>query len=118
MVLAAKIIRMSIHLWQFMLVTLAGWINRQQQIVIEYLMEENRVLRELHGKKRLRFTDAQRTRLAAKAKSLGRNHVITKGAPRQRPINLAVAEGHVVIVEFLQKRDQADIKQRCIRKET
>ena len=72
MVLAAKIIRMSIHLWQFMLVTLAGWINRQQQIVIEYLMEENRVLRELHGKKRLRFTDAQRTRLAAKAKSLGR----------------------------------------------
>lgn len=54
---AVKIVAMSNHLWQFMLVTLAGWLNRQQQIVIEYLMEENRVLRELHGKKRLRFTD-------------------------------------------------------------
>jgi len=47
---------MSIHLWQFMLVTLSGWINRHQQQVIEYLKEENRVLRELQGKKRLRFT--------------------------------------------------------------
>jgi len=36
---------MSIHLWQFMLVSFAGWVNRQQQIVIEYLKEENRVLR-------------------------------------------------------------------------
>lgn len=63
---------MGIHLWQFMLVSFAGWLNRRQQIVIEYLKEENRVLRELHGKKRLRFTDDQRRRLAAKAKLLGR----------------------------------------------
>lgn len=67
-----KIVAMSIHLWQFMLVTLAGWINRQQQQVIDYLKEENRVLREQCGKKRLRFTDDQRRRLAAKAKVLGR----------------------------------------------
>ncbi|MCW1925675.1 integrase core domain-containing protein [Luteolibacter arcticus] len=53
------------------LVTLAGWINRQQQDVIEYLREEVRVLRELHGKKRLRFSDDQRRRLAQKAKRLG-----------------------------------------------
>ena len=33
---------------------------------------QNRVLRELHGNKRLRFTDGQRRRLAAKGKSLGR----------------------------------------------
>jgi hypothetical protein len=26
--------------------TLAGWVNRSQQDVIEYLQEENRVLRE------------------------------------------------------------------------
>ena len=40
--------------------------------VIDYLQEENRVLREQLGPGRLRFTDAQRRRLAAKAKSLGR----------------------------------------------
>ena len=31
---------------QGLLVTLAGWVNRQQQHVIEYLMEENRVLKD------------------------------------------------------------------------
>lgn len=50
---------------------LAGWINRQQQDVIEYLQEEVRVLRESQGKKRLRFSDDQRKRLAYKAKRLG-----------------------------------------------
>ncbi len=40
--------------------------------MIDYLKEENRVLRELHGKKRLRFTDDQRRRLAVKGKALGR----------------------------------------------
>jgi len=48
-----------------------GWINREQYAVIAYLQEENRVLREQLGKKRLRFTDDQRRRLAAKAKGLG-----------------------------------------------
>src|SRR5437868_15124731 len=36
------------------------------------LMEENRVLREQIGDRRMRFTDNQRRRLAAKAKKLGR----------------------------------------------
>jgi hypothetical protein len=30
---------------------LAGWISRQQQVVIDYLRMENQVLRETHGKK-------------------------------------------------------------------
>ena len=30
---------------QVLLVTLAGWVNRHQQHVIEYLVEENRVLK-------------------------------------------------------------------------
>ena len=47
-------------------------MNRHQQHVIEYLVEENRVLREQIGSKRMRFTDEQRRRLAAKAKELGR----------------------------------------------
>ncbi len=54
------------------LVLIAGWINQHQLAVIDYLKEENRVLRELHGKRRLRFTNDQRCRLAAKGKALGR----------------------------------------------
>jgi hypothetical protein len=55
---------------QFLLFILAGWVNRQQQDVIEYLRAENRALREQLGGKRLRFTDAQRRRIARKANSL------------------------------------------------
>jgi putative transposase len=60
------------HPLRFILVGLAGWMNQQQRDVIDYLQEENRVLREQLGPRRLRFTDAQRRRLAAKAKTLGR----------------------------------------------
>src|SRR5690349_9416505 len=47
-------------------------MNQQQQQAIEYLREENRVLREQLGGRRLRFNDDQRRRLAARAKGLGR----------------------------------------------
>jgi putative transposase len=57
---------------QVLLVTLAGWVNRHQQQVIEYLVEENRVLREQAKGRRLRLTDDQRRRLAAKGQRLGR----------------------------------------------
>jgi HTH-like domain len=58
--------------FSFLVVCVAGWLNQRQQQVIEYLVEENRVLREQIGRRRLRFTDNQRCRLAAKAKMLGR----------------------------------------------
>ena len=57
---------------QFLVVAVAGWINQQQRDVIDSFQEENRVLREQLGPGRLRFTDAQRRRLAAQAKRLGR----------------------------------------------
>ncbi|MCH9675128.1 MAG: hypothetical protein K0U93_27035, partial [Gammaproteobacteria bacterium] len=57
---------------QFLLVLFAGWVNRYQCDVIEYLEEENRALREKLGPKRLLFSDRQRRRLAAKAKRIGR----------------------------------------------
>ena len=57
---------------QFLVVAVAGWINPQQRDVIDSLQEENRVLREQLGPGRLRFTDAQRRRLAAQATRLGR----------------------------------------------
>ena len=52
-----------------------GWVNRHQQAVIEYLQEENRVLLEQLGGKPKRFTDAQRLRLARKAKVVGRRRL-------------------------------------------
>ncbi len=53
----------------------SGWVNRQQQAVIDYLLEENRVLRAPHGSRRLRLTDDQRRRLAVKGKVLGRRRL-------------------------------------------
>jgi putative transposase len=58
--------------FSFVVVSLAGWMNHHQQHVIGYLMEENRVLREQIGNRRMRFSDDQRRRLAAKAKKIGR----------------------------------------------
>jgi putative transposase len=40
--------------------------------VIEYLQDENRVLKDRLGRRRIRFTDADRRRLARKARALGR----------------------------------------------
>src|SRR5262245_2925652 len=62
----------SLDPFSFLVVSLAGWMNQHQQHVIHYLMEENRVLREQIGNRRLRFTDDQRRGLAGKAKRLGR----------------------------------------------
>ena len=57
---------------QFLLLTFGGWVNRHQSNAIDYLMEENRILRQQLGKRRLRLTDTQRCRLAAKGRLLGR----------------------------------------------
>ena len=62
----------SLDPFRFVLLAVAGWMNQRQLQVIEYLREENRVLREQLGDRRIRFTDGQRRRLAAKAKGLGR----------------------------------------------
>src|SRR5262245_60325761 len=60
--------------FRFVLIAVAGWMNQQQLQVIDYLREENRVLREQLRERRLRLRldDDQRRRLAAKAKVLGR----------------------------------------------
>ena len=56
----------------FEVIALAGWLERHQQAIIDYLIEENRVLKAQLEGQRLRFTDEQRIRLAVKAKALGR----------------------------------------------
>ena len=58
--------------FRFVIIAVAGWMNQHQQHAIDYLLEENRVLRELIGSRPIRFSDDQRCRLAAKAKKLGR----------------------------------------------
>jgi transposase InsO family protein len=56
----------------FVLIAVAGWMNQHQLQMIAYLREENRVLREQLGGRRVRLNDDRRRRLAAKAKGLGR----------------------------------------------
>src|SRR5262249_6826372 len=59
---------------RFLVAWMAGWVNSRQLEVIDYLCEENRVLREqIVG--RLRFTDDQRRRLAVKGKIVGRRRL-------------------------------------------
>jgi hypothetical protein len=58
--------------WQLLLVVLAGWLNRQQQAVVDYLRAENQIVKEIHGKKRIVLNDDQRRRLTIKRRILGR----------------------------------------------
>jgi len=69
----------SLDPFRFVLIALSGWMNDRQLRLIDYLREENRVLREQLGDKRLRFNDDQRRRLAAKAKGLGRKVLLELG---------------------------------------
>jgi hypothetical protein len=57
---------------QFLILLVAGFLQRRQKAAIDYLLAENRVLRERLEPKRLRFTDAERRLLAEKAKPVGR----------------------------------------------
>jgi hypothetical protein len=66
------LMRKSLDPFRFLLIALSDWMNKQQVQLIGYLGEENRVLREQLGQRRLRFNDDQRRRLATKAKRLGR----------------------------------------------
>jgi putative transposase len=47
-------------------------MNQEHLKIIDYLTEENRVLKQQLGGRRLRLTDDQRRRLASKARQLGR----------------------------------------------
>ena len=76
--------RADLYPLQMLLFAVSGWVNRHQQDMIAYLVEENRVLKEQLKGRKLRLTDEQRRRLAAKAKQLGRqalNRVATIVTP-------------------------------------
>ena len=73
------------------MVAVAGWMNRQQQEVIQYLWVENQILREKLGHKWVILNDSQKRRLAAAATKLGRDLLrqfgtlllVRKGMPAQ-----------------------------------
>ena len=58
--------------WHVLVTSMAGWVNHQQQEVIDFLRAENQVLKEKLGKRRILLNDDQRRRLALKGKILGR----------------------------------------------
>jgi transposase InsO family protein len=74
---------MIIHTWQLVVAAVAGWVSQEQQDVIAYIMEENKVLKErltvALGGRRLLLTDDQRRKLAAKAKKIGRKALFEVG---------------------------------------
>ena len=70
--------------WRILLVALAGWVNRHQLSVIDYVREENRIFKEhLHGR-RLPLSDDQRRRLAAKGQRVGRR--VLREVATRRPM--------------------------------
>jgi len=62
----------SVLVFRMLVVLAAGWLRQSDVLVVECLREENRVLRAQLAPARLRFSDAQRRRLAVRAHALGR----------------------------------------------
>jgi hypothetical protein len=75
----------STTLLQFLLMLVAGWLQQQQAATIDYLKAENRMLRESLGGRRIIFKDAERRRLAEKARLLERQ-VLHEGAAGLRQL--------------------------------
>ena len=58
--------------WKLLVLGMAGLINQEQQQIVEYLQMENKILKEIIGKKRILLSANQKKRLGIKAKTLGR----------------------------------------------
>jgi hypothetical protein len=68
----------------FLILIVAGWLQRRRDEHIAYLLAENAVYKEHFVGKRLRLTDAQRRKLAVKGKAVGRKElarIATIGTP-------------------------------------
>ena len=83
---------------QFLVVIASGWVNRRQQLAIEYLLEENRVLREQLGSRRLRIGHIK--------------HVIGRRADGRGVIDLSAVRGmtnHAYLSELRQSFEAAEL---------
>ena len=74
-------------------------MNQRQLQVIDYLREENRVLREQLGGRRLRLDDNQRRGLATKAKGLGRK-ILAEAATIVTPETLLAWHRKLIIQKY------------------
>ena len=79
--------------FQFLAAWVGVWVARHQTDQIEYLKRVNRGLMERLGKKRLRFTDAERWQLALLGKKLSRKALGGGGDDRNAGHNLALVPG-------------------------
>ena len=68
--------RFVLQPWQLFFLILSGWVNRQQQEIIDFQNAQIRVLMDKLGRKRILLTDDQRRILAAKGKALGRRTLV------------------------------------------
>ena len=59
---------------RLLLAALVGWLDQRQQDTVAYLIEENRILRG-YVRGRIRLTDDERRRLAARGYRLGRGRL-------------------------------------------
>jgi hypothetical protein len=62
----------DVSVLRLLLLTITSWLDRREREALAYLIEENRLLRQQVGGRRLRFTDDERRRLAIRAHKLGR----------------------------------------------
>jgi hypothetical protein len=69
---------------------LVGWLQHEQHQVIQYLREENQILKLRLRTRRVRFTDDERRRLAASGAVLGRR-LLARSRRSSRPTALARA---------------------------
>ena len=68
--------RTTLTPFHLLVVSFAGWLNREQQKILEYLKAENAVLRQQLRGKRLRLNDEQRLRLALKGKGCSQQTIM------------------------------------------
>ncbi len=90
---------------QIYLAVLAGWMNRKQQKVIEYLLEENQILKqqfESTGKK-LRLDNHQRRNLAKRGKAMGWAQ-LQQYATLVRPETILAWHRKLVALKYTAKR--------------
>jgi len=67
--------QMETGLLRFLLFIVAGFLERKHADALAYVLEENRVLREQVGGRRVRLTDVQRRRLGRKGRLLSRSEL-------------------------------------------
>jgi hypothetical protein len=75
---------------QMVLCVLTGWLDRREREAIAYLLEEDRLLRRQIGTRRLRLTDDDRRRLAARAYRVGRAAVLPQNPEYPSRVDVAV----------------------------